>query len=374
MSREYEILITQPSMPDLQSYTEYLEDLWDSKWLTNNGRYSRLLERKLSDRFKVEHCSLYANGTIALMAGLRQLGLKGEVITTPFSFIATANAIKWNQLSPVFCDVEEKYCNMDPDKIESLITPKTSAIMPVHVYGNPCDVKRIEEIASENNLKVIYDAAHAFDTKIDGSSVLNYGDLSVISFHATKVFNTIEGGAIFTNDGYLKRGSDLLRNFGIIKENLIEGLGLNGKMNEFQAAFGLLNLEGIDTEIKKRKKIFDRYANTIRTLEGVRYIPRPEKVDHGYPYFPIFIDESTFGSSRDQLMEEYDKQGIQTRRYFYPLISNTSEYSNILSSRIDNLPVSNRKSDQVLCLPIHGALSEESQDRVMDVLIDQNKG
>ena len=368
--RKHEITyVTQPKLPPLNEFVKYLEKIWNSKWITNRGIYHQEFERALSQYLGVENCSLTVNGTIALIIGIESLEITGEVITTPYSFVATTHALNWSGLKPVFCDIEEKTCNIDPEKIVSLITSKTTAILPVHVYGNPCDVKRINEIAEDFDLKVIYDAAHAFNTRINGETILNYGDISALSFHATKVFNTIEGGAIITKDISRKKKIDRLINFGFVDEVTVVDQGINGKMNEVQAAYGLLELEVIEKEIEKRKKIADYYRRNLKNVKGIKLLKEIEGVTHSNPYFPILIDKNEYGKSRDQVYDELKKHNIYTRRYFYPLISQFSHYRELPSASPKNLPVAEKIARQVLCLPIYGDLNLDIVNYICDILL-----
>jgi dTDP-4-amino-4,6-dideoxygalactose transaminase len=295
------IYVTQPSLPPFEEFIKYLKDIWDSKQLTNNGKYHQQFEKELAEYLGVKYLSLFSNGTLALINALQTLRITGEVITTPFSFVATTHALHWNDIKPVFCDIEPYTFNLDPEKIEAAITPKTTAIMSVHVFGNPCDVKRIQEIADKYGLKVIYDAVHAFGVTIDGKSVLNFGDLSVLSFHATKVFNTFEGGAIVCHDKKTKQRIDYLKNFGFADEVTVVAPGINAKMNEFQAALGLLQLKYVDKEIEKRKEVARKYREGLKGINGIKFLSDLQNVKHNYQYFPIFIDKQTYGISRDEV-------------------------------------------------------------------------
>lgn len=354
------INVTQPSLPDLKEFIPYLEKIWDSKWLTNNGKFHQQLENELANFLGVKYISLFNNGTSALMVALKALDITGEVITTPYSFVATANVIVWNNCKPVFCDIEPKTMNIDPDKIEALITPQTTAIMPVHVYGIPCENTQIELIAKKHKLKVIYDAAHAFGVKKDGETILNWGDLSVLSFHATKVFNTLEGGAIISHKKEIKEKIDRLKNFGFVNETTIAEIGINGKMNELQAAFGLMQLKNIKDNISKRKKIAEFYRQSLDNISGIEYLQVEENVDWNYAYFPIFINEKEYGMSRDQVYEKLKQHNIYGRRYFYPLISEFSMYKGLDSAKPVNLPVAEKMANQVICLPIYPSLKNNS--------------
>ena len=363
------IYVTQPSLPPLIKFTEYLVDIWESKWLTNNGKYHQEFEQALCDYLDVQNCSLFTNGTLALIIALQSLRITGEVITTPFSFVASTHALHWNGISPVFCDIEENTFNIDADKIESLITPKTTAILPVHVYGNPCNVQRITEIAETYGLKVIYDAAHAFGVKIDHKSILNYGDASILSFHATKVFTTAEGGAIVTSDEKLKKRIDYLKNFGFADEVTVVAPGINAKMNEIQAALGLLQLNYYDEYLKKVGTIARFYREMLSGIKGIAFSPDIDGVTHNYSYFPILINEKIFGESRDKVYERLKNNNIFARRYFYPLISHFPAYRGLPSASSNNLPVAEKISKSIICLPIYSDLSMRDAEFVTDTLL-----
>ncbi len=360
--------VTQPSLPDLEEFVPYLERIWESKNLTNNGDFHKEFERMLAECLGVKYVSLFCNGTIALLTGLRALEIEGEVISTPFTFVATTHAIKWAGLTPVFCDIDPITYNINPDKIEELITEKTKAIMPVHVYGNPCDIDRIQQIADKYNLKVFYDAAHAFGVKIRNTSICNFGDLSMLSFHATKIFNTFEGGALVTDNYELKQKIDKLKNFAFEDEVTISGLGINGKMNEFQAALGLLQLKYIKNNIKKNKSISKYYREELKSVPGIMFLKENEDVEYNYSYFPILINKNEYGLSRDDLYYKLTENNIFARRYFFPLISNLKLYQDYQSAQKKLLPVSNRISEQVLCLPIYPDLERETQNRIIKIV------
>jgi dTDP-4-amino-4,6-dideoxygalactose transaminase len=362
------IYVTQPFLPPLKEFIPFLKDIWNSKWLTNMGRYHRQFEKELADYLGVKYVSLFVNGTLALITALQVLRITGEVITTPFSFVATAHALYWNGITPVFCDIEPEYCNIDPDKIEALITPKTTAILPVHVYGNPCQVDKIERIADTYGLKVIYDACHAFGVKINGKSILNYGDLSVLSFHATKVFTTFEGGAIICHDEKTKKRIDFLKNFGFADEITVVGQGINAKMNEFSAALGLLQLKYIDKVIARRKKITELYRKKLTGIKGIRFLKEIAGIKHNFAYFPIFIDKKEYGKTRDELYEELKKHNLFVRRYFYPLISHFSIYRGLTSATPDKLRVAERIAKEVLCLPIYDKLKLENISYITNII------
>lgn len=351
------ILVAQPLLPPLEEFIPYLEKIWESKWLTNNGQFHQQLEKELADYLGVKHVCLFSNGTLALITALQALRITGEVITTPFSFVATTHSIWWNNSKPVFVDIEPDTYNLDPKKIEAAITPQTTAIMPVHVYGNPCNLEAIEEIAKNYNLKVIYDAAHAFGVTVNDNSILNFGDLSILSFHATKVFNTFEGGAIICHDAQMKQHIDDLKNFGFRGETTVVAPGINAKMNEVQAAFGLLQLQYVDAGIAKRKEITETYRKELKEVKGITCLYDLPSVKHAYSYFPILIDKQKYGMSRDELYKKLKDNNIFGRRYFYPLISNFPTYSGLPSAHPSNLPIANKVAGEVLCLPIYADLN-----------------
>ncbi len=363
------INVTSPLLPPLEEFVPYLQKIWDNKWLTNNGEMHQELEKQLAEYLGVKYISLFSNGTLALISALQALNVTGEVITTPYSFVATTHSIWWNKTTPVFVDVEPKYFNIDPNKIEAAITEKTAAIMPVHVYGNPCDVDAIQKIADKYHLKVIYDAAHAFGVKKNGTSVLNYGDLSVLSFHATKVYSTIEGGAVVCHTEEMKHHLDNLKNFGFRGETTVEEPGINAKLNEVQAAYGLLNLRYIDDAIAKRKKIVELYRTLLQDVRGITFLPEQDDVAYNYAYFPIFVDEQEYGMSRNALYDKLKANNIYGRRYFYPLISSFEPYRNYPSASVENLPVANMVAEQVICLPLYSDLSVENVREVVNILV-----
>jgi len=370
MSTNPQITVTSPLLPDLQEFSSYLQQIWDNRWITNNGSFHQQLEQALAEYLGVEYLSLFTNGTLPLITALQALGLtKGEVITTPYSFVATTHSIWWNGLTPVFVDVEPTTGNIDPSKIEAAITPYTVAIMPVHVYGQPCDGERIDAIAKKHNLKVIYDAAHAFGVRKDGQSILNWGDISTLSFHATKVYGTIEGGALICHSSEMKYQIDNLKNFGFRGETTIVAPGINGKMDEVRAAFGLLNLKQVDAAIDARQEVADQYRKVIDGIEGLTYLPEFPNIRYNYGYFPIFVDEDKYGMSRDALYDKLKSQGILGRRYFYPLISTLNPYREYPSAISSNLPVATKMADQVLCLPMHHSLSKDDVKRVIENII-----
>lgn len=360
------IYVTQPAMPPLEEFIPYLQQIWDSKILTNNGPFHQQLEQALREYLGVAHISLLTNGTLALVTALQALRITGEVITTPYSFVATAHSLLWNGIKPVFVDIDPVTLNLDPGKIEAAITPQTTAIMPVHCYGHPCDVDRIQKIADTYGLKVIYDAAHAFGVQCASGSIFNHGDLSVLSFHATKVFNTFEGGAIVSPDAKTKRRIDDLKNFGFTDEVTVVAPGINGKMSEVNAAFGLLQLKGIDEALKKRQAIDARYREHLGGIEGIQCLSSPAKVAN-HAYFPILV-RPEFPLNREALYEKLRDGGIYARRYFYPLISDFPMYRGLASAAQSNLPVARKAASEILCLPIYPALNSDDQDRVIQVI------
>ena len=365
-----QITVTSPLIPPLEEFTPYLEDIWKRKWLTNNGHYHEELEKALCDYLGVKHLCLFSNGTLALITALQALRITGEVITTPYSFVATTHSLWWNGIKPVFVDIEPTTFNLDPDKIEAAITPKTTAIMPVHVYGNPCDMARIQEIADKYGLRVIYDAAHAFGVSLNGNSVLNNGDLSILSFHATKTYSTIEGGAIVCHDAKMKQRIDYLKNFGFAGETTVVAPGINAKMDEVRSAYGLLGLKYVSDAIAQRKLATEKYRATLKDIDGVTFMEDMEGVIHNYSYFPIFIDAKKYGMSRDALYEKMKEHNVLGRRYFYPLITDFSTYRGLDSAQPENLPVANDIADQVICLPMHHELSEADLERVIALVIN----
>lgn len=363
------ITVTSPLLPNLDEFHELLKDIWDRKWITNNGHYHQMLEQALVEYLKVPYVSLFTNGTLPLLTALQALHITGEVITTPYSFVATTHALWWNGIKPVFVDIEWATGCMDPHKIEAAITPKTTAIMPVHVYGKPCNVKAIQEIADKYGLKVIYDAAHAFGVEQDGVSLMNYGDLSTLSFHATKVYNTIEGGAMVMHDEKTKQRIDYLKNFGFAGETEVVGPGINSKMDEMRAAYGLLNLKQVDAAIEARHQVAIKYREALKDVDGIEYWNDLPGVKHNYSYFPIFVHQKTYGMSRDELYFKLKEQGILARRYFYPLISDFSTYRGLPSATKENLPVATEMAREVICLPMHHSLSEEDVDIILSIII-----
>jgi dTDP-4-amino-4,6-dideoxygalactose transaminase len=366
------IFVTQPSLPPLEEFTEYLKEIWESKILTNNGPFHQQFEAELAKYLGVRYLSLFSNGTLALVTALQVLRITGEVITTPFSFVATTHALWWNNIKPVFVDIETGYFTLDPEKIEAAITPLTTAILPVHVYGNPCRLDAVQDLADKYGLKVIYDAAHAFGVMVNGNSILNYGDLSILSFHATKTFNTIEGGAIICHDEKTKRRIDFLKNFGFADEVTVVEPGINAKMNELQAAFGILQLKYADEYIEKRRIITERYRNSLDGIEGIRFLNDIPGVKHSYTYFPILVDSTIYGESRDGLYSRLKENGIFGRRYFYPLISHFPTYRGYPSALRQNLKVAEEIAEKVICLPLYPDLEKTAQQRIIN-LIKSNK-
>ncbi len=361
------IYVTQPYLPPLEEFIPYLERIWDNKILTNNGPFHKQLEQALCDYLGVEHLALFTNGTIALVTALQALRITGEVITTPYSFVATAHSLLWNNIKPVFVDIDPRTCNLDPNRIEEAITPQTTAIMPVHCYGNPCAVERIQEIADTYGLKVIYDAAHAFGVQYKGESLLRHGDLSVLSFHATKVFNTFEGGAIICPDAKTKQRIDYLKNFGFADEVTVVAPGINGKLNEVQAAFGLLQLKHIDTALQRRLEIETRYREALADVPGISLLPLPPDTQGNASYFPILVDDD-YPLSRDALYQKMKDAGIHGRRYFFPLITDMPMYRSPPSSDENRLPHARSIANQVICLPIYPTLTQIEQKKIADVL------
>ena len=358
------INVTTPLLPPLEEFTKYLEDIWKRKWITNNGHYHQELEKALCEYLKVPYLSLFTNGTLPIMVALQALRITGEVITTPYSFVATTHSLWWNGIKPVFVDIDPRTGNIDPDKIEAAITPQTTAIMPVHVYGNPCDTVKIKKIADTYGLKVIYDAAHAFGLEVNGKSLLNEGDLSTLSFHATKTYNTIEGGALICHDAETKKRIDYLKNFGFAGETTVVAPGINGKMDEVRAAYGLLALKYVDDAIAKRKLVAQQFRIALKNIPGISFLEDFENVKHNYSYFPILVDVVKYGLTRDQLYEKLKENNIFGRRYFYPLISNFSTYRGLPSANKENLPVANSIAESVICLPIHHELDECDISRI----------
>lgn len=391
------ITVTSPLLPNLDEFHDMLKQIWAKKWITNNGDFHKQLESALADYLKVPYVSLFTNGTLPLLTALQALRITGEVITTPYSFVATTHSIWWNGCKPVFVDIDPKTGNIDPEKIEAAITPRTTAIMPVHCYGKPCDVRRIKEIADRYGLKVIYDAAHAFALEIpknesdykvafdeannvlcpstatkkievETESILNWGDLSTLSFHATKVYNTIEGGAMIMHDKETKQRIDYLKNFGFASETTVVGPGINSKMDEMRSAYGLLGLQMVDAAIEARQRVANIYRESLRDVNGITFYEDMPGVRHNYSYFPIFIDAEKYGTTRDELYFKMKEQNILGRRYFYPLISEFSTYRGLPSASPENLPNAHRMADSVICLPMHHELSEEDLQRTIKCL------
>ena len=363
------ITVTSPLLPDRSEFELMLKEIWDSKWITNNGQFHKRLEQALCEYLKVPYISLFTNGTLPLLTALQALRITGEVITTPYSFVATTHSIWWNGCKPVFVDIEESTCGMDPDRIEAAITPHTTAIMPVHCYGKPCDMERIQAIADKYGLRVIYDAAHAFGVEVDGKSVLEQGDMATLSFHATKVYNTLEGGALVMRDEQMKKRIDYLKNFGFAGETEVVAPGINSKMDEVRAAYGLLNLKQVDEAIEKRHQVAVKYRAALRNVQGVRFFDDMPGVRHNYSYFPIFINAEEYGMTRDELYFKMKEQGVLGRRYFYPLISTFSTYRGLPSAGAENLPVATRIANEVICLPMHHVLADEEVERILGLIV-----
>ncbi|MBQ0047170.1 MAG: DegT/DnrJ/EryC1/StrS family aminotransferase [Prevotellaceae bacterium] len=392
------ITVTSPLLPNLDEFHEMLQQIWDSKWITNMGQFHKQLEKELADYLKVPYVSLFTNGTLPLLTALQAMRITGEVITTPYSFVATTHSIWWNGCKPVFVDIDPKTGNLDPEKIEAAITPKTTAIMPVHCYGKPCDVRRIKEIADRYGLKVIYDAAHAFaleipkneadynvafneanncfsqnaptkHVEVETESILNWGDMSTLSFHATKVYNTIEGGAMIMHDEATKRRIDDLKNFGIHDDVTVIGPGINSKVDEMRSAYGILNLRQVDAAIAERQKVAKVYREALRPVDGITFFDDMSGVKHNYSYFPIFIDSEKFGMTRDELFFKMKADNVLARRYFYPLISEFSSYRGLESADPKNLPNAHKMADSVLCLPMHHQLSEADLNRILSYIV-----
>lgn len=391
------ITVTSPLLPNLDEFNELLKKIWDSKWITNNGSFHKKLEAALAEYLKVPYVSLFTNGTLPLLTALQAMRITGEVITTPYSFVATTHSIWWNGCKPVFVDIDPKTGNLDPNKIEAAITPKTTAIMPVHCYGKPCDVRAIKEIADKYGLKVIYDAAHAFaleipkteadykvafdeatnalnpsqatkHVEVETESILNWGDMSTLSFHATKVYNTIEGGAMIMHDAETKKRIDYLKNFGFAGETTVVGPGINSKVDEMRAAYGLLNLKQVDQAIANRQKVANTYREALRGIDGITFFEDMPGVKHNYSYFPLFIDAEKYGTTRDELYFKMKEANVLGRRYFYPLISEFSTYRGLESANPANLQNAHKMADSVICLPMHHELSEEDITRILNLV------
>lgn len=367
MSTNKQIYVTQPYLPPLEEFIPYLEQIWENKILTNNGPFHQQLEKALCEYLGVEHISLFTNGTIALVTALQALRITGEVITTPYSFVATAHSLMWNNIKPVFVDIDPKTFNLDPEKIEEAITPQTTAILPVHCYGYPCAVERIQQIADTYGLKVIYDAAHAFAVTYKGESLLKHGDLSVLSFHATKVFNTFEGGAIISPDAKTKQRIDYLKNFGFADEVTVTATGINGKMSEINAAFGLLQLQHVESAIASRNEIESYYRNELGDVVGITIMSHPPETSGNGSYFPILVTKE-YPFSRDELYQKLKEKGIYSRRYFFPLISELPMYRGLPSAARSNLPTAAQAAKEVLCLPIYPNLPDGDISRIVQFI------
>jgi len=394
-----QITVTSPLLPNLDEFNELLKEIWESKWITNNGKFHKKLEAALTEYLRVPYISLFTNGTLPLLTALQSLKITGEVITTPYSFVATTHSIWWAGCKPVFVDIDPRTGNLDPEKIEAAITPKTTAIMPVHCYGKPCDVRRIKQIADTYGLKVIYDAAHAFaleipkneadykrafdetrnalepcapvkreEQKVETESILNWGDMSTLSFHATKVYNTIEGGAMVMHNPETKQRIDYLKNFGFADETTVVGPGINSKVDEMRAAYGLLNLRQVDDAIAARRLVAIKYREALRDVKGVTFFDDMPGVKHNYSYFPIFIDENVYGTSRDALYFKMKEANVLSRRYFYPLISEFSTYKGLESADPKNLPNAHKMAYSVLCLPMHHLLSDDDIQKTITII------
>ena len=361
------IYVTKPSLPPIEEFEVLLSEIWKSEYITNSGPFHEKLEEKLAQYLGVKYISIFSNGTLALITALQALNIKGEVITTPYSFVATTNSLIWNGITPVFADINNNDCNINIEKMEKAITNKTSAIMPVHVYGVPCDIEKIDRFAKKHNLKVIYDAAHAFGVKRNNQSILNYGDLSILSFHATKVYNTIEGGAIISHSKEMKTKIDNLKNFGIVNESTVVDSGINAKMNEVQAAYGLLSLKYIDANIQKRKEAHTYYCSLLNNVKGITLLNIENIESYNYGYFPIFLNED-YPLSRDKLYELLLENNIYSRRYFYPLISDFPIYSSIESANRSNLPNAVKVTESVLCLPMYANLEKYIIDQITNII------
>lgn len=363
------ITVTSPLLPNLDEFHEMLKEIWDSKWITNNGQFHQQLEKALAYYLKVPYISLFTNGTLPLLTALQALRITGEVITTPYSFVATTHSIWWNGCRPVFVDIEEETCGIDPNKIEAAITPKTTAIMPVHCYGKPVNTDAIQAIADKYGLKVIYDAAHAFGVEVNGESVLAKGDMSTLSFHATKVYNTLEGGALIVKDEATKKRIDYLKNFGFAGETEVVAPGINSKVDEVRSAYGLLNLKKVDAAIEARHQVAIKYREALRDVPGIRFFDDMPDVRHNYSYFPIFVNAEEYGMTRDELYFKMKEQGVLGRRYFFPLISTFSTYRGLPSAAPENLPVANKIANEVICLPMHHALSDNDINRILGLIV-----
>lgn len=365
---EHLITVTSPLLPDMEDFNILLKEIWASKRITNNGSFHQLLEKELAAYLKVPYLSLFTNGTLPLITALQALQISGEVITTPYSFVATTHALWWNGIKPVFVDIDPLTGNMDPERIEQAITSKTTAIMPVHVYGTPCQTQRIQEIADRHGLKVIYDAAHAFGVEQGGKSILEAGDMSTLSFHATKVYNTIEGGALIVKDDQTKKRIDDLKNFGFHDEVTVVAPGINSKMDEVRSAYGLLNLKLVEAAMEARHQVANSYRDSLKDIKGITYFDDIPGVRHNYSYFPIFVNEDEYGMTRDELYFKMKEKNILGRRYFYPLISTFSTYRGLPSATPDNLPAATHMANRVICLPMHHELSDDDINRVIRII------
>ena len=365
-----QITVTSPLLPNLDEFNKMLKEIWASRWITNNGQFHKQLEKELCEYLKVPYISLFTNGTLPLLTALQALRITGEVITTPYSFVATTHSIWWNGCRPVFVDIEEETCGIDPNKIEAAITPKTTAIMPVSCYGKPCKMDEIQAIADKYGLKVIHDAAHAFGVEVNGESWVGKGDLVSLSFHATKVYNTLEGGAMVMHDEATKKRVDFLKNFGFAGETEVVAPGINSKMDEVRAAYGLLNLKQVDDAIEKRHQVAVKYRNALRNIPGIRFFDDMPGVRHNYSYFPIFINAEEYGRTRNELYFKMKAEGVLGRRYFYPLISNFSTYRSLPSATPENLPVATKVANEVICLPMHHMLDDKNISKVLSLIVE----
>ena len=368
MEDKHQITVTSPLLPDLDEFHALLKEIWESKWITNNGSFHQRLEQALAEYLKVPYVSLFTNGTLPLITALQALRITGEVITTPYSFVATTHSLWWNGIKPVFVDIDPSTGNIDPERIEASITHKTTEIMRVLLYGKPCDTIRIQEIADKYGLKVIYDAAHAFGVEVNGESILNAGDMSTLSFHATKVYNTIEGGAMVMHDAKTKKHIDYLKNFGFAGETEVVAPGINSKVDEMRSAYGLLNLRQVDDAIEARHKVAVAYREALRSVEGITFFDDMPGVRRNYSYFPIFVDKETYGMTRDELYFKMRESNVLGRRYFYPLISEFSTYRGLPSANPENLPNARRMASSVICLPMHHALTNSDVERIIDTI------
>lgn len=365
------ILVTKPFLPPLEDVQTFLADIWQTRCLTNAGKYHQAFEQELAEFLGVPYVCLFANGTLALVTALQALRVTGEVITTPYSFAATTHALWWNNIRPVFADVDPIYCNLDPDRVEAAITPKTTGILPVHVYGHPCQLEQLQQIADIYGLTLIYDAAHAFGVTVDGQSVLHFGDLSILSFHATKIFNTFEGGAIICHDAKTKSRINFLKNFGFADETTVVAPGINAKMNEFQAGLGLLQLKHFQEAREKRQALASRYRELLAGLEGIASIEPAPNVGYNHAYFPIFVDQEAYGRNRDELYDQLKTHNYYGRRYFYPLISSFNAYKAMPGADPLNLPVATQKAETVLCLPLYPDLEKEHVENICAIIKKQ---